>query len=274
MDETKKSKKPKTKVERRRGGGLTPGFVVIIAEIKAIPKRVLSSTGKLWYGHVFGFGIAGCWESQTKHARMYEVSDRTVMRWSRTMEELGEILRLNLKGNWGCVWALRNPEVQKMKFLEHEGIKVRNPAYIGATSDEIPPTRVSGETRHVSRGRPDMGVYEPPTWVSGNYDKRKKSITAAEPLPADGQAQRLKKEELRLAERDTAIRGEFERRLPQREHGDLKEAGRRAVVYATMNPKVVELMSGGLKMAEAVEKVYDENKKLIDGENNRSRKGD
>ena len=122
--------------------------------------------------------------------------------------------------------------------------------------------------------RPEMGFLQHRKWVSGDDYIRSKLITAAEPLPANGQAQRLKKEELRTAERDTAIRGELEGRLPPREHGDLKEAARRAAVYEKVNPKVVELMEGGLSLKEAVDKVYDENKKLVDGENNRSGKGD
>jgi len=265
MEKTKQKKKTEGKTKRRSEGVLTPGYIIIPAEIEALPKKVLSSTGKRWYGHVYSFGIKGCWESQTKHARKYEVTDRTVIRWSRVLEGLAEILRLNLRGNWGCVWALRHPEVQKLKFLEHEGIKVRNPAYNGVSGEERPPTWVSGDPRHALQGTPDMGMYKPPTWMSDNYYRTKKLTSAAEPLPAEGQAQRLKEEELRRAERDTAIRAEFDRRMTKRRPGDLKEAARRADVCGKMNPKVVELNKGGMSISGAVERVYNENRKLIDG---------
>lgn len=266
MAETKKSKKLKTKAEQQSGVGLTPGYIVIPAEIRRIPERLFSARGHEWYGYVFGFGAKGCFESEPKQAIKCGVTDRTIRSWSRVMERFGEMFRLNYKGNWGCVWALRHPEVRKLKFLEHNRIKVQNPAYIKDWSSIQDRKWASGHTGNGLPARPEMGFQEHRKWVSGNDYTRSKLITAAEPLPADGQAQRLKEEELRLAERDTAIRGEFERRLRQRLHGDFREAARRADVYEKMNPKVVEGIESGLSIAEAVEKVYNENKKLIDGE--------
>ncbi len=252
--------------QRRRDGGLTPGFIIIPAEIEALPANVLSSSGKRWYGYVYGFGAPGCWKSETKHATRYEVDERTVRRWSRTLEGLGEICRLNIQGKWGCVWALRSPEVQREEFLVHEGVGVRNPEYKKSATGKKPRTYRAGDPGHTEPETPDMGMQKPRTYMSRYYYNMNKSTIAAEPLPADGQAQRLKEEQRKVGERDTAIRGEFERRLPPRRHGDLKEAARRAAVYEKMNPKVVELMEGGSSITEAVERVYNENRKLVDGE--------
>ncbi len=250
---------------RREDGGLTTGFIIIPAEIRRIPESIFSARGHEWYGYVFGFGANGCFESEPKQARKCGVSDRTIRSWSRVMERFGEMLRLNYKGNWGCVWALRNPEVRKLKYLEHNEIRVLNPSYVKDWSISQDRKWASAHTGNGLPARPEMGFQEHRKWVSGDYYKTKKLISAAEPLPADGQAQRLKEEELRLAERDTAIRAEFERRLPPRKHGDLKEAARRADVYEQVNPMVVELNKGGMSINGAVEKVYNENKKLIDG---------
>lgn len=244
--------------EKRSEGGLSVGFIIIPAEIEAIPESVLSSKGKRWYGHVFGFGAGGCWQSETKHARRYEVTDRTVRRWSRVLEGLGEICRLNIKGKWGCVWALRNPEVMKEEFLVHDEVGVRNPAYRKQATGKEPRTYKSAHPGHGSPHTPDMGMQEHRTYMSGNYYNINKSTSAASPLPADGQAQRLTKEEEEHLNRLGAIRAEIARQLPLKQAIGIEEIGKRVVLMVKLTERAEPKVKGGLCIETAVREAIEE----------------
>lgn len=231
--------------------GVRFGYCKIPARIEAIPQTIINDRQKRECGRMNGFGLGGNYESESTLAEFYEVSRKTISQDHNKIKMLRLVVWMNVKGKPTCYWLKSNPKVQAAKYLEYEGKTMVNPAY--TCNLEV----TGGVT---SAGH--KGV----TSASHNLDRINKDISAALPTPAERQARRLKeKEELRLAERDAAIRREWEKLMPPRQRGDWAEIGRRIDVFQKLHEPVIKLMEGGLSAAEAVRKVFDENREMVTG---------
>lgn len=231
--------------------GLQFGYVKIPAEIEAIPQGILNDRQKRECGRINGFGKDGDYESDSTLAEYYGVSRRTIWEDHRQIERLRLVVWMKVKGKPTCYWLRCNPKLQAEKYLEYDNKRMANPAY-------------TCEAHFTGGVKPTSQV--PVKSTSHNYYKINKTISAASPSPAEVRAQRLKEEaERRLAKLDTEIRNEVWKRLPLLKPGDWGERKRRLDVLVEVGPEIKAWINSGLSVAEAVDRIFEQNLELMTG---------
>lgn len=239
------------KQTERRAGKLEPGGLWIPPEISRIPRERLCWLGKMIAGRIYRYRVKGCYESKPTIAKAFGVSLSPVIQAVRQLKAVRVITFITAKGRPDCMWLRCDPKVQAEEWLYYRGKKRKNPAYTPVEND---------------RGGVSKTIGVPLSKTTPNNKKIIRTTGAASPLLAVEQARRLQEDEdKRLAVLDTAIRAEFRKRMKPVRQGDWLERKRRADVFMELTEPVKELMTGGLGIVEAVDRVFEENRELITG---------
>ncbi len=226
-----------------RARTLEPGGLWIPPEISRIPRERLCWLGKMIAGRIYRYREKGCYESKSTLAKEFQISRSEVIRAVQQLKVTRAITFITAKGRPDCMWLRCDKKVQAEEWLYYRGKRRRNPAYTCREN----PTGGAGKTQQVPVGK-----------TLHNNKKSIRTITAASPSPADGQARRQEKEK---AERRTLIQSQLRvkavKRLPRPDFANPKLMKWRHETIRQVLRLGYELVLGGMRVDDAFEAVFN-----------------
>ncbi len=210
-------------------------------EILNIPAEDLSWLGKLVCGRIGSYGAKGCYESNATLARYFGVSLRQMKYVAAQIRSLPLTYSIKVRGVSVCYWLRCSAEVQQVEWLNYRGLSMRNPAYDQCKYC----TGVVQETAPV-----------PVQKTAPNNKTTRKTTGAASPSPADGQAQRRKKEKADAWRKvQSHIWAEIVRHLPFVPVTDQEAKVHQLAAIAEFKDRAELLVQDGMSVDDAVKRV-------------------